>query len=491
MNIQPKYCSLFAWALFLTLSLTPAGADVPEPATPGLLAPPRQVPQEKVLPGPVQEPRIHFNLSQVLERTLSQAPSLEEGLARLRQRSHEIDEAYTLVNPKASFQSQYQRIEPPLSFPGGPVIQPADNYSFALTLSQPIYTFGRLRYSTLAAKLSRRSEQETYLRTLQELISGAADLYIRALLANDAVTIAEDQLAAQKANLKTSTLLAEQGVVARFDVLRTGAATSEAEQDLIEAKTSRELAIKQLKSVLNLNFQQPIDLQKLELTAPPQLDLEEKKTRVLEQRSDLRALRWAVEAARARVHLARSENSPSLSIQNQTVNRNATGLSPGTQNTTSLVFSIPLSDGGASKARALQAEAQVDQMLAQLENRERQVMLEVEEAYARLQDRWSSIQVTENNVSQAEEAARIAKLRYQNGLSTSVELLQAQADLSRARYSLNQAQASYHQALWQWYRVGGEEFPVEVPLPPEVRERLETARLESSGRSTLRIRAEQ
>ena len=32
---------------------------------------------------------------------------------------------------------------------------------------------------------------------------------------------------------------------------------------------------------------------------------------------------------------------------------------------------------------------------------------------------------------------------------------------------------------------------VEVPLPPEVRERLETARLESSGRSTLRIRAEQ
>lgn len=480
MNIQSNTLSLFAWALFLIFSPTLALADVPEPATPDLLAPPRQVPQGKVLPVQEQEQSLHLNLSQVLERTLTQAPSIEEGLARLRQRSYEVDEAYTIINPKASFQSQYQRIEPPVSFPGGPIIQPADNYSFALTMSLPIYTFGRLRYSTLAAKLSRRSEQETYLRTLQELISGAANLYINAILANDAVIIAEDQLAAQQANLKTSSLLAEQGVVARFDVLRTGAATSEAEQDLIEARTARDLAIKQLKSVLNLNFQQPIDLQNLELSAPPKLELEEKKARVLEQRSDLRALRWSVEAARARVHLARSENSPNLSIQNQTINRNATGLSPGTQNTTSLVFSIPLSDGGASKARALQAEAQVDQMLAQLENSERQVMLEVEQAYARLQDRWTSIEVAEKNVSQAEEASRIARLRYQNGLSTSVELLQSQADLSRARYSLNQAQASYHQAQWEWYRVSGEEFPVEVPLPPEVRERLEMAREEQA-----------
>ena len=119
-------------------------------------------------------------------------------------------------------------------------------------------------------------------------------------------------------------------------------------------------------------------------------------------------------------------------------------------------------------------------MLAQLENSERQVMLEVEQAYARLQDRWTSIEVAEKNVSQAEEASRIARLRYQNGLSTSVELLQSQADLSRARYSLNQAQASYHQAQWEWYRVSGEEFPVEVPLPPEVRERLEMAREEQA-----------
>lgn len=43
---------------------------------------------------------------------------------------------------------------------------------------------------------------------------------------------------------------------------------------------------------------------------------------------------------------------------------------------------------------------------------------------------------------------------------------------SRARYSLNQAQASYQQARWEWYRVSGHEFPVEVPLAPEVRERL-------------------
>lgn len=479
MNIQSKFHVALLWTTLLLAIPIVAAADVPEPATPEQLNPPRQIVEETVLPKPQSSDTLVLTLTEVLKRTLEEAPSVDEGLSRLKQRDYEVDEAYTRINPKISFQSQYQRIEPPVSFTGGTVIQPADNYSFALTLSQPIYTFGRLKYSALAAKLNRRSEQETYLRSLQELIAATAELYIEVNLANDAVAIAEDQLAAQEANQEISSLLADQGVVARFDVLRTGAAASEARQDLIEARTSRLLAATRLKSILNLNPRQPLDLEPLGLEAPVEIPLTETKSQVLEERSDLRALRWSIEAARARVHLASSENSPNLSLQNQTVNRNATGFSPGTQNTTSLVFSIPLSDGGASKARTRQAEAQVAQMLAQLEQREREVMVEVEQAHAQLKDRWLSIQVAVENVQQAEEAARIARLRYENGLSTSVELLQAQADLSRARYGLNQSQAAYHQGQWNWYRVSGQAYPVEVPLPTEVQQRLQRARDDS------------
>lgn len=443
-----------------------------EPVDPGALAPPIR---ERLLE-PISVDTLELSLSDALGMSLSSSPSLDRQLAVIRQREYEVEEAYSQANPTANFQAQYQRIEPPVSFATGQVIQPPDNYSFALTLSQPIYTFGRLRFSVLASKLSRRSAQEEYLDRLQMVIQGGADLYIQALVADEAMNIAVEDLEAQRANLRVTQQLFEQGVVAQFDVLRTGAATSQAEQVLIEAQTRRENALSQLKSFMGLNLEQPIVLSSLDLVPPERLELSSEQVEILERRPDLRALRWAVEAARARVDLARSENSPMLSIQNQTINRNATGLSPGTQNTTSLVLAIPLFDGGVSKNRALQAEETVKQLEADLEQRERDVVVETAETYRELQDRWRSIEVAETNVAQADEAFRVAQLRYENGISTTVELLDSQAARARARFELARTTADYQRARWEWKRASAAEFPVEVPLPLEIRERLDKER---------------
>ena len=443
-----------------------------EPVDPSALAPPIR---ERLLE-PISVDTLELSLSDALGMSLSSSPSLDRQLAVIRQREYEVEEAYSQANPTANFQAQYQRIEPPVSFATGQVIQPPDNYSFALTLSQPIYTFGRLRFSVLASKLSRRSAQEEYLDRLQTVIQGGADLYIQALVADEAMNIAVEDLEAQRANLRVTQQLFEQGVVAQFDVLRTGAATSQAEQVLIEAQTRRENALSQLKSFMGLNLEQPIVLSSLELVPPERLELSSEQVEILERRPDLRALRWAVEAARARVDLARSENSPMLSLQNQTINRNATGLSPGTQNTTSLVLAIPLFDGGVSKNRALQAEETVKQLEADLEQRERDVVVETAETYRELQDRWRSIEVAETNVAQADEAFRVAQLRYENGISTTVELLDSQAARARARFELARTTADYQRARWEWKRASAAEFPVEVPLPLEIRERLDKER---------------
>jgi len=461
----------FLWVLALIFCSVATHA-LADPVDPDALAPPIR---ERLME-PISVDVLELSLSDTLGLSLASSPSLDRQLAVIRQREYEVEEAYSQANPTANFQAQYQRIEPPVSFTGGQVIQPPDNYSFALTLSQPIYTFGRLRFSVLAGKLSRRSAQEEYLDRLQAVILGGAELYIQALVADEAMNIAIEDLEAQRANLRVTQQLFEQGVVARFDVLRTGAATSQAEQVLIEAQTRRENALSQLKSFMGLNLEQPILLTSLELEPPEQLELTNEQMEILERRPDLRALRWAVEAARARVDLARSENSPMLSLQNQTINRNATGLSPGTQNTTSIVLAIPLFDGGVSKNRALQAEETVKQLQADLEQRERDVVVETAETYRELQDRWRSIEVARDNVEQAEEAFRVAQLRYENGISTTVELLDSQAAQARAKFELARTTADYQRARWQWRRAAAEEFPVEVPLPPEIRARLDAER---------------
>lgn len=415
-----------------------------------------------------------LDLRQAMSLVLQETPTLKRMNSRIRQAEYRVQEAYTPAYPTANFSAEYSRVEPPVSFPGGPVINPANNYRFGLTLRQAIYTFGRMKWNVLASKLAKRAVQEEYRTELNRLILLVAQSYIDALLSQEQVSIAESDLEAQLANLRTSRLLFEQGVAARFDVLRNSAAAAQAQQILIEAQTNESVRKAQLLSLLDQPLNRKLELMPLPINAPNEdLMMEDSKLQALETRPDLRSLRWAVEEARARVEVAETSNNPNLELQNTTTNQNATGFAPGTQNVTALVFSVPLFDGGVSHWQKEQALESVNQLTADLEQAERDAVLQIEESYLRLSERWKAIAVAQENVAQADEALRVAVLRYQNGISTNVELLESQAARSRARFELARARGNFLSSRWTWWQATAGVYPVEVPLPPEIRTRLE------------------
>lgn len=447
-------------------------------ADPEQLAPPRSVPVEESLPA-LADPELarrvlELSLGDAMTLALVDTPSLKRVSAKIREAQYRVEEAYTLANPTANFSAQYSRVEPPISLPTGLVISPPDNYQFSLTLRQAIYTFGRLKWTTLASKLAKRTAEEEYRAELNRLIVLVATRYIEALLAQERVAIAQDDLEAQLANLRISRLLFEQGVAARFDVLRNSAAASQAQQVLIVARTDESLAKARLLSLLDQPLNRPLQLRALDINAPNEaLELADSKEKALETRPDLRGLRWAVEAAKAQVEVAETSNNPSLELQNTTINRNATGFSPGTQNTTAIVLNVPLYDGGVSHYQKEQAVESVNQLVADLEQAERDAVLQIEESYQQLSDRWRAIAVAQENVTQADEAMRVALLRYQNGISTNVELLESQAARARARFELAQARGNFLLSRWNWWQATAGEYPVEVPLPVNIRARLD------------------
>jgi outer membrane protein len=478
-----KRAALSALSLLLMTGLV-----LGETPDPNALAPPRAVPLVDALPSATESGQgtLRLDLRQAMSRTLEETPSLERIRSRIRQAQYQVDEAYTLVNPTANFQAQYSRVEPPIAITGGVVINPPDNYQFSLTLRQAIYTFGRLKWGVLSDKLSKRVVEEEYRAEVNRLVSLVAQRYIEALLSQEQVTIAEENLEAQMANLRTSQLLYEQGVSAKFDVLSISAATSQAEQELIEARTREQLARARLLSLLNEPLERKLSLEPLELVEPnPDLVLLDAKLQALEIRPDLRSLRWAVEASKARVELAKTSNRPSLELQNTTINRNATGFSPGTQNTTALVLNIPLFDGGVSRLQAEQAQETVVQLTEDLEQAERDAVLQIEEVHRQLSDRWQAIEVAEVSVAEADEALRVAVLRYENGISTNVELLDSQAASSRARFRLSQAKGNFLISRWNWWQATAGEYPVEVILPEQIRARLEAEGIPGPDRSFL------
>ncbi|MGE0488320.1 MAG: TolC family protein [Vulcanimicrobiota bacterium] len=450
--------------LLLILMVMPVWAQTEVPPEPPVV--------EQAAPSPETAPKeapLQLDLQEALERALANSPTLEEYRSRVRQAKYKVEEAYTPAYPTADFSATYSHVEPPVSLPGGVVISPTDNYQFNLTLKQAIFTFGRLHWTTLTNELSELSARENYRNEIDKLIQDVAVRYIQAELAADQVAITEDTLASQEANLKQSELLFEQGVAARFDVLRNRSAVSQARQAVLQARNDAKLAKARLLSALGLSLDQEVVLAPSVASEPPPFSLEQSRARALEERPELAALDWAIQAAEAQVQATWAQNNPRLDIQNSTVNRNVTGFSPGTQNTTSLVLSIPLFDGGLTRTRARQAEEAVTQLRQNFEQTQRVVLLDVEDSYRSVQTAYEAIKVSEQQVEESEEALRVAQLRYKNGVSTNVELLDAQAALSQARFAMAQARANYQVARWRWWKATSGEYPVDVPLTPEYR----------------------
>ena len=108
-------------------------------ANPEELAPPRTVPLSESLPSVTDPQRaqelLHLDLRTAMGLVLEDMPSLKRITSRIRQAEYRVQEAYSAAYPTLDFSAEYSRVQPPISFPGGPVISPADNYAFRLILN--------------------------------------------------------------------------------------------------------------------------------------------------------------------------------------------------------------------------------------------------------------------------------------------------------------------------------------------------------------------
>ena len=401
---------------------------------------------------------MRLSLRQTQQEALQNSPSLREGEARVREARYKVDEAYTLAAPTLNLQSGVSRITPPVeaSFTGRQlIVTPEYSYSNVLSLRQSLVTFGRLHWSAAASELAEKANQaelqDRRLRVLEE----AALNYYETLLSKEQVKIAEDQLKARQAHLQEAKNLVKAGSAAPFDIKRDEAAQANSEQQLLEAQTRAGLARLRLFTLL----QRPDRGEELEpveqLPLPPQPDL----PKALARRYDLQASRWGAEAARARVQLAEAQNNPNLGLQSDYNLRTQTSFVPASQWSVGLNFQIPLYDGGISDARANQAREVVEQLLALSDQAERNAQLELNSLTLELRNRYQRLDVTFRNQESAQEAARIARLRYQNGLSTNVELLDSEAALTSAQRDRVAAHYQYLQTLARYRRAAAEEVP--------------------------------
>lgn len=160
----------------------------------------------------------------------------------------------------------------------------------------------------------------------------------------------------------------------------------------------------------------------------------------------------AVAAAEAAAYAFRAEAANrsllpqiTFSAMGDVLSKDVMGFSSGSQ--FNLLASIPIFDGGRRHAEAAQANSERRALEAQLQNAKNKLRVEVVTAWSQWAASEKVVAAGKAQVAAAEEAYRIARIRYDEGKSIQAELSQALADLEAAR-AANAESTEYKRIAW-------------------------------------------
>ena len=182
----------------------------------------------------------------------------------------------------------------------------------------------------------------------------------------------------------------------------------------------------------------------------------------VEARPDLLAAQSNVVAAETDITSARAAGLPSLS-STLSQNYSKTGDRERDSSTVGLSVSIPIFSGFENTYRVRAAEAQLEARQAELARLRNQVSLEVYQAHSDLTTQTQSVLTAQSLVAAAEESERLARGRYEAGVGTILDLINAQSSAADARRQLILARSNWAAARTQLAQATGALDPAADP----------------------------
>lgn len=458
--------------------LTPSGADAPEEEDSGE---PALIPQDRLQdslesldpdPNPLliqttpEEVEIigtqPLTLEEAIELAYRNNPDLRVALLELEQSRAALREARAELYPTISVNGNLQAQNTTdastevVQTPGGGLgFETNTNEELGLALSggvdvvYNIYSSGRRAATIRAAEEQLQLTELEVERRREELRLATASEYYDLQAAIEAIRISQAFLEEAERNLRDTTLREEVGVGTRFDVLRAEVQVANARQDLVNSQRARQVAQRTLARRLNVPPSLTITTVPVDIAGTWPLSLEESIVLAYQNRAELEQqltqreindeLREAELAALGpQVDLFANYNISDILTQDNSFNDN---YSLGAR------VSWTLYEGGAAQARARQRELDIEIAERNFEEARNTIRLAVESAYYNLQSNLTNIDTARLAVEQAQEALDLAILRFDAGVGTQLDILNAQSELTDAEVNLVQAIVGYNRSL--------------------------------------------
>jgi outer membrane protein len=389
--------------------------------------------------------------------------------SQLEKADAEIQKATAGALPTLSFGSSYTRNLkiPTMVFAGETIRFGTDNQmDIGLNLVQPIWLGGKVFAAMKIAKIYKKYTEDMVREAEGQITYGVRRAFLGAILIQDVVKVYRDALATAELNLDIVNKMYSQGVVSEYEYLRAQVEVANLRPQLTQTQNGATIALESLKNLIGIKLSDSLEL-KYDFDSTivgRKLNLEYLQTLARANRAALQQQEHLAEITRRAIGIAKSGRSFNLILQSQYGYRLQRDDSEfklfkrgdWTPNwTATLNLSMPIFDGFTTSAEIRKAKTDYQNTSLSLEQLKQQVELDVRQAYYTYQESGERLKAQKKTINQAAEGLKIARLRYQNGIGTQLEILSAEAALTQARTNYVQATHDAAVAVYGLLRVTG------------------------------------
>jgi len=316
-------------------------------------------------------------------------------------------------------------------------------------VSQLVTDFGRTRNLVASARFSGKAEDQNALATREQVLLAIDQAFYGVLQAQAVLRVATETVANRQVVVDQVQALAKSLLKSDLDLSFAQVNLAQAKLLLLDAQNNEKGSQATLAALLDYLTPQEFDVVD-DAAAPsaPPAKLDELVAQAVNSRPELQALNFQYQAEERLKTAERDSLFPTIS---------ALGAAGGTPvrdyhlspwyGAVGVNMEIPVFNGFLFSARAKEADLRsqvVERRLADLRNT---IAKDVRTSWLNANTAYDRLDVTNQLLKQANLALDLAQTRYKLGLSSIVELSQAQLQQTQAEISQSQAGYEYRLAL--------------------------------------------
>jgi outer membrane protein TolC len=386
-------------------------------------------------------------LTEARERALLASPAAIEARSRIETSAWERRTALTdLLTPTVTVGTSYTHFSDPFFNFGTGDISPS---ATSATLQASYSLLGWRKFVEIErARASLETAEASETATAYRVALATDAAYFAVLADHELSRVAAERLRRAQEQLGIARVRVQAGEAIATDSLQLLLEVNRARLAVLRGDSA--LAVSTLRLGRQIGLDGPAEAAPLDTTTAPALPLalDQAVTELRTQGPELVAARAAEQTTEAALDAERGGYLPELTLSATTGAYDAEFF-PSALRRSQLAFtvSLPIWNGGQRELAIARARAQRNVAAAQRQDLERAAAEHMAEAYRGYETARAGTDLATVSVAVATESFRVQSVRYAEGATTILDLLEAQISLSEAEASLVQARHATRLAL--------------------------------------------